>query len=191
MSAILVGEDASPCKRPILRHLQPLPVRRSLGFEADLKALVDGKVRALLIPASSSRPITKADFDLDKLSQYKVARHDTRLVFLTKKNAKRDELWKPNSLASEYVRNHSDVAKDPDITSCKSSFSMKSRTRCPKPSRERSASGRTAVRWAPSGSVGMIQRKLSLSWSATGCQTAPAIRTPCKNTTVGPAPTPR
>src|SRR4029453_5841579 len=85
MSAILVGEDASPCKRPILRHLQPLPVRRSLGFEADLKALVDGKVRALLIPASSSRPITKADFDLDKLSQDKVARHDTRLVFLTKR----------------------------------------------------------------------------------------------------------
>jgi hypothetical protein len=85
-----------------------------LGFEADLKALVDGKVRALLIPASSSRPITKTDFDLDKLSQYKVARHDTRLVFLTKKNAKRDELWKPNSLASEYVRNHSDAAKDPD-----------------------------------------------------------------------------
>lgn len=85
-----------------------------MGFEADLKALVDGKVRALLIPASSSRPITKTDFDLDKLSQYKVARHDTRLVFLTKKNAKRDELWKPNSLASEYVRNHSDAAKDPD-----------------------------------------------------------------------------
>jgi hypothetical protein len=79
----------------------------------ELKGLVDTKVPALLIPADSTRNVREIEFDLDRLWRFKVVRYDRGRVFLTKENAKRDEL-KSNSLASEWVQLYSDAAKDPD-----------------------------------------------------------------------------
>jgi hypothetical protein len=79
----------------------------------ELIGLVGGKKPALLIPADSSEPVTETEFDPDKLWQYNIAIYDRDKVFLTKKNAERDYEF-PNSLASQYVLERSDAAKDPD-----------------------------------------------------------------------------
>lgn len=91
------------------------PARRLSDFELNLIGLVGTKVPALLIPADSSRPVTRVEFDQDKLLRYKAVRYDENRVFLTKKNAERDQaIPVPNSRASDYVKNHSDAAKYPD-----------------------------------------------------------------------------
>jgi hypothetical protein len=86
----------------------------ALGSEVKLTGLVGKKVSALRIPASSLDPVTKFKFDGDDLlrHEYKAMRFDSNRVFLIKKNARVDYI-KRNSLASDYVRQESDAAKDP------------------------------------------------------------------------------
>jgi hypothetical protein len=93
----------------------PSPARRLSGPELELIGLVGTEMPAVLIPASTSRPITQIEFDQDKLWQYDVARYDLSSVVLTKKHAERDQaIPVPNSLATDYVKNHSDAAKETD-----------------------------------------------------------------------------
>jgi hypothetical protein len=79
----------------------------------ELIGLVGGKKPALLIPADSSEPVTETEFNQDTLWQYNIAIYDRDKVFLTKKTAQRDYEF-PNSLASKYVLERSDAAKDPN-----------------------------------------------------------------------------
>jgi hypothetical protein len=72
-------------------------------------------MKALLIPANSSKPVTEIDFDQDKSWRYVITGYDpglsslaTDVAFLAKRNAPRDYLVK-NSRASEYLR---DAATD-------------------------------------------------------------------------------
>jgi hypothetical protein len=75
-------------------------------------------MRAILIPANSSDPVRKIDFDPDKSWRYVVTRYDpglpwlaTEVAFLTKENAPRDYSMR-NSRAIEFVRNEFDAAND-------------------------------------------------------------------------------
>jgi hypothetical protein len=77
----------------------------------ELIGLVGGKKSALLIPADSSEPVTETEFDPDKLWQYDIAIYDRDKVFLTKKSAELNYDF-PNSLATDYVKQRSDAAKD-------------------------------------------------------------------------------
>jgi hypothetical protein len=66
-------------------------------------------VPALLIPCDDRRPVTKTEFDLDKLWRYDAVGYDKNRVFLTKKHAYLDH--RKNSLATDWVQHHSDAAK--------------------------------------------------------------------------------
>jgi hypothetical protein len=102
--------DPPPVKQP---SDSPGPVRRLSVFEVDLIGLVGStEVPALLIPADDSRPVTKTEFDLDKIWRYDAVGYDKNRVFLTEKNAYLDHLT--NSLATDWVQHHSDAATDPD-----------------------------------------------------------------------------
>src|SRR5215211_3839673 len=91
----------------------PPPIKHhSLGSKVGLTWLVGSKVPALRIPANRSRPIEDCKFDGDQHWRYKAVRYDRDKVYLTKKNAEVDEIL-PNSLATNYVRDHSDAAKNP------------------------------------------------------------------------------
>jgi hypothetical protein len=75
-------------------------------------------MKALLIPADSSRPVTEIEFDRDKLWRYVVTRCDpplppwlaNQVAVLTKDNAQGDYLLR-NSRASQYVQDNL-AAKD-------------------------------------------------------------------------------
>jgi hypothetical protein len=69
-------------------------------------------VPGLLIPAVSSRRVTKTEFDLDKIWRYEAMGYDKNGVFFTETHAYLDHLT--NSLATDWVQNHSDAAKNPD-----------------------------------------------------------------------------
>jgi hypothetical protein len=68
-------------------------------------------VPALLIP-SGTGPITETKFNLAKLRKYEAVRYDENRIFLTEKHADLDHT--KNSLATDWVQNYSDAAKDPD-----------------------------------------------------------------------------
>jgi len=86
---------------------------RLLAWKVELTGLVGStEVPALLIPSDDSRPVTKTEFDLDKIWQYEAVGYDKNRVFLTEKNADLDHLTNP--LATRYVQHHSDAAKNPD-----------------------------------------------------------------------------
>jgi hypothetical protein len=79
-------------------------------------------MKALLIPANSSEPVTKIDFDRDESWRYILTRYNdpdeppyvlTEVAFLTTENAQRDYLLR-NSRASEYLKNHSDGFDSPE-----------------------------------------------------------------------------
>jgi hypothetical protein len=87
--------DVMPAVRP--RTSRPLSDRRppreyALGSEVALRVLAGRKVRAVLISAESSPSVREIKFDGDELRKYKAVRYDNGRVFLTKKNAERDEL---------------------------------------------------------------------------------------------------
>jgi hypothetical protein len=88
-------------------------VKHLSAFQLEQIRLVGGReVSALLIPADRSRPIAKTKFDLDKIHRYDAVSYDRDRVVLTKKHAYLDHGWNPH--ASEYVKHHSDAAKDSD-----------------------------------------------------------------------------
>lgn len=100
----------SPAKKPLDSSG---PGRRLSAWEVDLIGLIGSKeVPALLIPSDDRRPVTKTEFDLDKLWRYDAVGYDKNRVFLTKKHAYLDH--RKNSLATDWVQHHSDAAKDPD-----------------------------------------------------------------------------
>jgi hypothetical protein len=86
----------------------------ALGSEVKLTGLIGKKVSALRIPAGRLDPVTKLKFDGDDLlrHEYKAIRFDRDKAFLIKTNAKRDYPTR-NSLASDYVQQKSDAAKNP------------------------------------------------------------------------------
>jgi hypothetical protein len=101
--------DPPPVKQP---SDSPGPVRHLSASEVDLIGLVGStEVPALLIPADSSRPVTKTEFDLDKLWKYDAVGYDKNRLFLTEENAYLDHLTNPR--ATDWVEHHSDAAKDP------------------------------------------------------------------------------
>jgi hypothetical protein len=95
------------------REAKPEVPRLTPELLLELIGLVGGKKPALLIPADSSEPVTETEFDQDKLWQYDIAIYDRDKVFLTKKTAELDYDF-PNPLASKYVLERSDAAKDLD-----------------------------------------------------------------------------
>jgi hypothetical protein len=115
-----LSESPRPVKQPadsphLVRRLSdsPGPVKHLSAFQLEQIRLVGGReVSALLIPADRSRPIAKTKFDLDKIHRYDAVSYDRDRVFLTKKRAYLDHGWNPH--ATEYVKHHSDAAKDPD-----------------------------------------------------------------------------
>jgi hypothetical protein len=56
--------------------------------------------------------MTDTEFDLDKIRKYDAVSYDRGRVFLTEKHADLDHGWNPH--ATEYVKQYSDAAKDPD-----------------------------------------------------------------------------
>jgi hypothetical protein len=52
------------------------------------------------------------EFDLDKIRKYDAVSYDEDRVFLTEKHADLGHGWNPH--ATEYVKQYSDAAKDPD-----------------------------------------------------------------------------
>jgi hypothetical protein len=90
------------------------PPRRLSASEIGLIGLVGSpEVPSLLIPADSSLPVTKTEFDLDKIWRYEAVGYDKNRVFLTEKHADLDH-FTSNALATDWVQNHSDAAKNPD-----------------------------------------------------------------------------
>jgi hypothetical protein len=91
---------------------KPGPVRGISAWEVALIGLVGStEVPAVLIPLGNGR-ITRTEFDLDRLRKYKAVGYDENRVFLTEKHADLDH--GKNSLATDWVQNYSDAAKDPD-----------------------------------------------------------------------------
>jgi hypothetical protein len=89
----------------------PRPIRNgSLGFKVDLEGLAGKKVPALRISADGSR-IEEIMFDGNEHWHYEAVRSDRKKAILTKKHT---ELDIKNSLANNYLRGHSDAAKNPD-----------------------------------------------------------------------------
>jgi hypothetical protein len=73
-------------------------------------------MKALVIPANSSEPVTEIEFYQDESWRYVLTRYNdpdepaydlTEVAFFTKENAQRDYLLR-NSRASEYLKNHSE-----------------------------------------------------------------------------------
>jgi hypothetical protein len=108
-------EPKAPEPTPDEREVKPEVPRLTTDLLLDLIAVLGGKKPALLIPTNTSEPVTETEFDQDKLWQYDIAIYDRDKVFLTKKNAERDQTIPiPNSLASKYVLERSDAAKHLD-----------------------------------------------------------------------------
>jgi len=107
------GKSEIPGPTSAEREAKPEVPRVTSELLLELIGLVGGKKPALLIPADSSEPVTETEFNQDTLWQYNIARYDRDKVFLTKKTAQRDYEF-PNSLASKYVLERSDAAKDPN-----------------------------------------------------------------------------
>jgi hypothetical protein len=81
--------------------------------EIGLKALVGStEVPALVIPTGNGA-VAETRFNLAKLRKYKAVRYDDNRIFLTEKHADLDR--EKNELATDWVQNYSDAAKDPNI----------------------------------------------------------------------------
>ena len=89
----------------------PRPITKgSLGSKVDLGGLAGRKLPALRISADGSR-IEQFTFNGNEHWRYEALRSDRNRAILMKKDAVLDI---ENSLASDYLRNHSDAAKESD-----------------------------------------------------------------------------
>jgi hypothetical protein len=86
--------------------------KRSRGPEIDPIGLGGKEVPALLIPDDDFGPITEIKFDQYKLWKYEIRQFDQGRLYLVEKFA--DLNHKRNPVATDYVKRHSDAAKNPD-----------------------------------------------------------------------------